>query len=146
MAAGQGQAGGAREQRRREIGNVGDAKLRQGERAGLVEDDGIGLGEPLDGIAGVEEDSPAEEGAGGDDLHGGDGEGERTGTGDDEDGGRHQHRLVQAGAGNHPAGRGERRRQVHHRRMSCAARSASTTRRERASVALSRSFALRRPA
>ena len=117
MAARQGQAGGALEQRRREIGSVGDAKLGQGERAGLVEDDGVGLGEPLDRIAGVEEDAAAEEGAGGDDLHGRDGEGERTGTGDDEDGGRDQHRLVQAGAGDHPAGRGERRSEVHHRRI-----------------------------
>ena len=50
-------------------GGIVDARLRQRQRSGLVEDDGVDLGEPLDGVAGVEDHAGAEQGAGRHDLH-----------------------------------------------------------------------------
>ena len=51
MAARQREPRGRFEQVRIEIGGIVDPRLRQGQRAGLVEDDGVDLGQPLDRIA-----------------------------------------------------------------------------------------------
>ena len=69
MAARQREPCGPFEHVRVEIGGIDDARLRQGQRAGLVEHDGVDLGEALDRVAGIENDAGAKQRAGGDDLH-----------------------------------------------------------------------------
>ena len=101
----------------RDLRRIGDARLRQRERAGLVENDGVGFRQPLDGIAGVEDDVGAEQRAGRDYLHGGNCQRQRAGAGDDEDGDGGHHRVVQRGAGDQPADAGQRGSQVHHGRI-----------------------------
>ena len=68
----------------RNIGRIGDVEIGQRQRAGLVEDDGVDFGQPLDRIAGIEQHAGAEHGARSDGLHRRDGKPERAGTGDDQ--------------------------------------------------------------
>ena len=69
MSARQGETGGRLEDVR--VLRIADeARLGEGEGAGLVEDHGVGLGEALQGVAAVEEHAVAEERAGRRDLHG----------------------------------------------------------------------------
>ena len=115
--AGERQLAGEREDVSRNLGRVHDLEFGQGQGAGLVEDDTIGLGEPLDGIARVEQDAGAKHRAGRDRLHGGDRQPERAGTGDDENGNAGDDGIVPARADQDPADHGEQRRGVHHRRI-----------------------------
>ena len=74
---------------------IDDARLRQRQRAGLVEDDGVDLGQPLDRVAGIEDHAGAEQRARRDHLHGRDRERQRTGAGDDQHGDRGDDGVVQ---------------------------------------------------
>ena len=71
---------------------VGIDQLRHasGERAGLVEDDMVGLGQPLQGAAVLDHDAALEQAARRDHLDHRHGKPERAGTGDDEDGDGHR--------------------------------------------------------
>ena len=101
----------------RDVGGVGEARLRQGQRAGLVEDDGVDVGQPLEAVAGVEHDAVAEHRARRHHLHRRHGEAERAGTGDDQHGdGDHQRRLPRH-AEQQPAKERQQRRQVDDRRI-----------------------------
>ena len=82
---------------------IGDARLGQRQRAGLVEHDSVGLGQPFDGVAGIEDDAGAEQRAGSDHLHGWNRQRQRAGTGDDQYGNRRDDRVMQPRAGDQPA-------------------------------------------
>ena len=96
---------------------IDDARLRQRQRAGLVEDDRVGFGQPLDGVAAVENDAAAEQRAGSHHLDRRNRERERTRAGDDQHGDRgHQRVMHDAPAISQPAER-QRRGRVHDRRV-----------------------------
>src|SRR5512137_245665 len=54
MPARQGEPRRLLKQIRVKRGGVDDARLRQRQRAGLVEDNGVNLSQPLDGVTGIE--------------------------------------------------------------------------------------------
>ena len=63
MMAGQCKSPGEFEHVFRNIGGIRDVELRQGQRARLIEYDAIDIGQPLDGIAGIEQHAGPEHGA-----------------------------------------------------------------------------------
>ena len=75
---------------------IDDPRLRQRQRAGLVEHDRVDLGQTLDRVAGVEDDAGAEQRAGRHHLHRRDRQRQRARAGDDEHGDRRDDRIVHA--------------------------------------------------
>ena len=86
-----------------DIGRIRHVEIGQRQRAGLVENDVVGFGETLDGIAGIEQHASLEHRARGHRLHGGDREPERAGTGDDQHRDAGDDRIMPACARNDPA-------------------------------------------
>ena len=72
-------------------GGIDDARLRQRQRAGLVEDHRVDFGQPLDGVAGIQDHAGAEQRAGRHHLHRRDRQRQRAGTGDDQHRDRRDH-------------------------------------------------------
>ncbi len=101
----------------RDVGRVHHFEVGQRQRAGLVEDDMIGFGKPLDGIAGVEQHAGFEHRARRHRLHGRDRKAERAGTGDDQHRDAGDDRIVPARARQHPAEHGQERGRMHDRRI-----------------------------
>ena len=99
------------------VGRIRHFELRQRQRAGLVEDDMIGFGQPLDGVARIEQHARLEHRARGYCLHRRDCEPECAGTGDDQDGNACHDRIMPARTCDDPAEDGEQRARMHHRRI-----------------------------
>ena len=117
MMARQRELAGEREHIVGDVGGVHHFEIGQRQRAGLVEDDPVDLGQPLDGIAGIEQHAGLEHRAGGDGLHGRDRETQRAGAGDDENRDAGDDGVMPARARQHPAEHGQERGGVHHRRI-----------------------------
>jgi len=98
-------------------GCVGDARLRHREGPGLVEDNGVHVRQPFDGVTGIEDNVVAEQRARSDNLHGGNCERQRAGTSDNEDGNRRHHRVMNTRACNQPAGKRQCSGQMNDRRI-----------------------------
>ena len=114
MMTGQRQPPGEFEHVIRHVGGIGDVELRQGQRARLVEHHMVDFGQPLDGIAGIEQHAGPEHGARDDGLHRRDRQPERAGTGDDQHGDRGDDGIVPGRAERRPAQHGQQRRRMHH--------------------------------
>ena len=95
------------------IDGIRDVELRQGQRARLVEHDTIDFGQPLDGIAGIEQHAAPKHRARDDGLHCWNRQSERTGTGDDENRNRGDDGVVPGCAVGRPAQHGQKRRSMH---------------------------------
>ena len=93
-----------------------------GQRAGLVEDDRVDAGEPFERRAVLQHDAAAHEEAARHDLHRRNGEAERAGAGDDENGDRRGQRLVPSGAGERASRRTSPRRGCARPARRCARR------------------------
>ncbi len=96
---------------------IGEARLRQGQRSRLVEDDRVDVGEALQRVAGIEHQAAAEHRARGDHLHRRHRQAERAGTGDDQHGDRDHQRRLPGEARREPAEERRQRRQMHDRRI-----------------------------
>ena len=100
-----------------DVRRVGEHGARQGQRAGLVEHDPVGLGQTLERLAGIEDQAVAEERAGRDDLNRRNSEAERAGTGDDQDGDGDDERLLPSGPEQEPDEEGRERCEMHDRHI-----------------------------
>ena len=97
------------------LGGIRDIEFRQRQRARLVEHDPVDLGQPLDGVAGIEQHAGAEHRARYDGLHRRDRQTERAGTGDDENRNRGDDGIMPGRAEGHPAQHGQERGRMHDR-------------------------------
>ena len=90
-------------------------RAAHGQRAGLVEQDGVDLGQAFHRRTVFHHDAAFEQAPRGHHLHHRDREPKRTGAGDDEHGDRNRHRLMHIAACDHPAHEAEERGGMHHR-------------------------------
>ncbi len=97
-----------------DVGGIHHFEIGQRQRAGLVEDDVIGLGQPLDRVAGIQQHAGLEHRAGGDGLHGRNGKPQRTGTGDDQHRDAGHDRIMPGCTRDNPAEDGQKRGRMHH--------------------------------
>ena len=117
MAACRGEPG-SEPQRLGRLAHFDQIGPAQGQGAGLVEDDGVGLGQALQRRGGLQQDSPAQEAAAGDHLDRRDCQGQGAGAGDDQDrNGDHQGRLPGESAEQQPAEKGDQGQEMDHRRI-----------------------------
>jgi len=93
------------------------ARRAGGQRAGLVEDNRVDLREPFECCLVLDQHAPAEEPPRGRRGHRRHGEAQRAGAGDDEHGRRDVERGAQVPGREIPAGKGERRQDMHPRRV-----------------------------
>jgi hypothetical protein len=117
MAACEGETPGERQPVRQNLRGIDHFRLRQGEGAGLVEQDGIDAGQALDGLSGIQEHTGAEQRAGRHHLHGRYGEAQRARAGDDEHRDPGDDRVMQGRAEGEPAEHGGECGGVHQRRI-----------------------------
>jgi hypothetical protein len=77
----------------------------------------VDFGQPLDGVASIEQDAAFEQCPGRHRLHGRNGKSERAWTGDDEHGDAGDDCVMPAGAEQHPAKHSQKRGDMHDRRV-----------------------------
>ncbi len=83
-----------------------EARLATRQRAGLVENHSVDLGQAFEAVGRLDDDALGKQAARGRHLHGGHGKRQGAGARDDENGDGARQRLLPAAAGQHPANEG----------------------------------------